>query len=420
MQRNSNKVTTLWVAALLASALPLWSQAYGRVVLRVKDTEGKPVQGAKVTVTCPEIETFHEESESNKKGRVTFAFADATKLYDVVIAHEAFAPLEIQVKPELRTTTEREITLRRQSEEVVTEEGERRIFSPSERVFNEGVELLRAGDLEGAKAKFLESLEKNSQMAAAHTALAALHVEQKNYDEAIAAANRFLEMSPPTANVYVLLYEAYRASGREEDAAQALEVLAGLGETGDTAILIYNEGVEALQNGNVEAAMTRFKTALEIHPELGPAQFAVAKLHLDAGNNEEAAKWAEKLLAQEPTHSGGLAVRYEAYRALDDPEKEEAAFQELAAVDPTTVARGFYDRGVELFNSGDVAGAIEQFERVLQADPSIGKAHYHLGLSYVNSGDSGRAREHLLRFLEMSPDDPDAASATEMMKYLGN
>jgi tetratricopeptide (TPR) repeat protein len=420
MPQNLKKVPALWIAALLVTALPVWPQAYGRVVLRVKDTEGKPVEGARVTVTCREIEMFHEESETNKKGRVTFAFADATKFYDVKIEKERFAPLEIQVKAELRTTTEREITLRPRGEEVVTGEGDRRLFSPSERVFNEGVDLLRGGDLEAAKLKFLEALEKDDKMAAAHSALAAVHAEQENYDETIAAANRFLEMAPPTASVYVLLYDAYRASGRQEDAERALEALAELGETGDTAVLIYNEGVEALKSGNAELAMTQFKTALEIDPEFGPAQFAVAKLYLDEGSNEEAAEWAEKLLAKEPTHSGALAVRYEAYRALDDPEKEEEAFRELAAVDPAAVARGFYDRGVDLFNSGDIAGAIEQFERVLQADPRIGKAHYHLGLSYVNTGDPGKAREHLQKFLEMSPDDPDAASATEMIKYLGN
>jgi tetratricopeptide (TPR) repeat protein len=420
MLQNLKKVPEVWIAALLVTALPVWPQAFGRVVLRVMDTDGKPVQGAKVTVTCKEIEMFYEESETNKKGRVTFAFTDATKFYDVRIETKDFAPLEIQVKAELRTTTEREITLRPRGEEVVTGEGERRRFSPSETVFNEGVDLLRAGDLEAAKLKFHEALEKDNEMAAAHSALAAVHAEQKNYDEAIAAANRFLEMAPPTPNIYILLYDAYHATGRQEDAEQALAALAELGETGDTAVLIYNEGVEALKSGHGEMAMTRFKTALEIDPEFGPAQFAVAKLYLDGGNNAEAAEWAEKLLAREPSHTGALAVRYEAYRVLDDPEKEEEAFQALAAADPAMVARGFYDRGVDLFNSGDIAGAIEQFERVLQADPDIGKAHYHLGLSYVNTGDSGKAREHLQKFLEMSPDDPDAASATEMIKYLGN
>ncbi len=40
------------------------------------------------------------------------------------------------------------------------------IFSPAERIFNEGVEALKGGDMAGAKGKFLEAVGKNEEMAA--------------------------------------------------------------------------------------------------------------------------------------------------------------------------------------------------------------------------------------------------------------
>jgi Tfp pilus assembly protein PilF len=72
-----------------------------------------------------------------------------------------------------------------------------------------------------------------------------------------------------------------------------------------------------------------------------------------------------------------------------------------------------------MFNAGNMAGAQQALEQALQADPDLPKAHYTLGLAYANTGDSAKAKEHLQRFLELAPDDPDAATAKEMLDYLG-
>ena len=111
---------------------------------------------------------------------------------------------------------------------------------------------------------------------------------------------------------------------------------------------------------------------------------------------------------------------YQAYSGLGDAEKAGAAFDSLAAGDPKRVAKLFYDKGVQSFNAGAGAAAIESFERALAADPELAKAHFHLGIAQVNAGRTVAAKEHLRKFLEMAPDDPEAGTAREMLDYLGN
>ena len=42
-----------------------------------------------------------------------------------------------------------------------------------------------------------------------------------------------------------------------------------------------------------------------------------------------------------------------------------------------------------------------------------------LGLVYVNTGDSAKAKEHLQKFIDLAPDDPEVATAKQMLDYAG-
>jgi tetratricopeptide (TPR) repeat protein len=422
MSRSTRTLVALTLLVALSASTALWAQAFGRVVIRVKDAEGNPIPGAKITITNEELPNFLIEAETKKKGQATVAFADATKFYQLTVEKEGYETENAILKAELRTTTEEEIVLRERGEEVTLPSGEvqTRRFSPSEKLYNEGVQSLKAGDLQTAAAKFLEALAENPDLGPAHSALAAVYLEEKKYEEAVASANRFLELSPNQPSAYRVLYEAYRNLGREAEAEEALAQVTSLGDSADSAILLYNEGVEALRMDQNDVARERFEAALAANPQLAAAMVALAKLDIDAGDSESAAARTEQALAIEPDNYTALLIQYQAYSDLAETEKADAAFQQLATVAPDRVGRLFYDKGIELFNAGDSQAAADSFERALAADPTLVKGHYHLGLAYVNAGATAQAKEHLQKFLELAPDDPDAGTATEMLQYLGN
>ncbi len=61
--------------------------------------------------------------------------------------------------------------------------------------------------------------------------------------------------------------------------------------------------------------------------------------------------------------------------------------------------------GVEAAKAGDVAGAIEHFQRSLDLDPGNAMARFNLGLAHLYMEQWIVAEEQLRRFVELRPDD---------------
>lgn len=417
------------VMTLLASAAI--SQTFGRFTLLVADEDGQPLAGAKVSVTCDELASFQENTTANKKGRVVIAVTDATRVYNIAIGHEGYESVTVKLKPEIGKTTLRTYKLRTleavaaaaaasQAEvEAAAQGGKPTVqgLSPAEKIFNDGVVALRAEDLAGAKASFLEALEKNPELGPAHSALAGVYIQEQNYDAALASAERLLALEPENPRGFRLRYEVYKATGRAAEAKAALAQLSSLGG-GETGALIYNEGVAALQAGDVAGARARFEEAIAAQPDLAPAIAILGAMDMDDGAFDAALAKADRALASAPDNRRALQIRFDALKALGREEEAASAFQALAAADPSATFESLYTQAIEAFNAGDASKAREMFEQALIVQPDHGKAHYHLALTCTNLGDNAKAKESFERFLALTPDDPDAQAARDMLSYL--
>jgi superkiller protein 3 len=113
-----------------------------------------------------------------------------------------------------------------------------------------------------------------------------------------------------------------------------------------------------------------------------------------------------------------LRIRAEGYRLLGDHEKALEALSALAAADPELGAGVIYNEGVKAFNEGKMELAIAAFQQAIAVDPQNAPSYYSLGLAFTNQGENAKAKEAFQRFVELAPDDPDAATAKEMLKYL--
>jgi len=186
----------------------------------------------------------------------------------------------------------------------------------------------------------------------------------------------------------------------------------------DKAVLIFNEGAEAAQQGDLATARTKFEEAVALDPGLGAAHTALATMHFTDKDYAAAVAEAEKSRAIDPTDVKALRVLAEGYHELGDTEKAAAASQALNAADPKAGAMDLFNQGIREYNAGNMGKAKEIFEQALAGDPGFAKTHYMLGMCYVSSGDSAKAKEHLETFLAMAPEDADAATAKEMLNYI--
>lgn len=411
----------------LTSAGALLAQGQGRLAGTVVDENGNPVQGVEVTITN-ELTGYHSSKKTDKKGRFTVIFINATVPYQFELVKDGYRTVKEGVRPKPLKTTKKEFempSLQASASEVAAEQqAEAQQAAPTHdpviKNFNEGVTAYQSGDLTTAEERFRKAVELKPDLAEGYSALAGVLLDEKKYDDAAQAAEKLLELDPQNVRGLEMRYDAYQGAGDEAKAKEALTALEAVDTGENAAVRVYNEGAEAARMGDVKRAQERFLKAVELNPNLGAAHFALAALYLRQQKFADAAQEAEKAAAMDASKkTDALKIRYEAYRGLGDQAKAQEAFQDLAAADPKAVGQALYEKGVELFNGGKAEQAKDDFEKALAADPSIAKAHYMLGLCYVNTGESAKAKEHLQKFIQMAPDDADASSAKEMLKYLG-
>jgi tetratricopeptide (TPR) repeat protein len=184
------------------------------------------------------------------------------------------------------------------------------------------------------------------------------------------------------------------------------------------AVEVYNQAVMALRAQDYDTALALFQTALEKQPDLGAAHAALARVRSERGEHQQALEHAKRALELQADVASMQQVLYTVHTALGNKDEAAAALAALQAANPEKASLNVFNQAVDLYNAGQMAEAKAGFEKVLAANPNNAKAHYLMGLVFVNESDNAKAREHLQKFLELAPDDPDAATAKEMLQYL--
>lgn len=186
-----------------------------------------------------------------------------------------------------------------------------------------------------------------------------------------------------------------------------------------TATSVFNQGAVAAAAKDFATAEAKFREAVELDPKLAPGWAALAEIYLQQSRVAEAAAMADKAVEVDPTRAASLRLRYEAWRQAGDPAKAAEAEAALAALDPKGMVIVLLNQGIEAFNASDIATATTALEQAIALDPTNVKGLFTLGLCYVSAGESAKAKDTFTKYLEVAPaDDPDLATAKEMLEYL--
>jgi tetratricopeptide (TPR) repeat protein len=439
------------VAAILcgsALAAAAFAIGQGRVVGTILDGSGAPIAMVKVVITSPEMATFRLEKVTDGHGQFNAILLDATRQYRIRFEKAGYETVEQPLKPKIEDTLKETYTL--QSSETPANAqrdgmgaatpgpsapspavgaaagsapagagaGAARPNPEAVKAHNEGVAALKAKDTGGAVAKLEEAERLDPKLAAAPAVLADLYLDLKRPGDAVAAADRALALEPGKPRLMLVRFQALRAAGDKPRAAQALDELVAHPApevARDVAVFLYNDAADATRDKHLDAAVADLKRALLVDPTLEPAYGALTNIDVARQDYKAALEVADRWVAATPQSPQALQVRYQVLTKLNDPHAAEAK----AAMDSARgAAASPLNHGIELYNANRIAEATKAFEAVVAADPQSAKAQYMLGLCYVNSGDLVRARASLEAFLKLAPDDPEAATARQMLKEL--
>jgi tetratricopeptide (TPR) repeat protein len=216
-----------------------------------------------------------------------------------------------------------------------------------------------------------------------------------NYEEAIAAYERAIELAPRETAAYLGLARVYEA---QEDWERSLETLRAAAEANPgNADVLQNLGRLHCLRNETEACIEKLEEAATLAPEDAWTHYLLSLAYqqsAERGENEALARIREALRLDPTlakgylvlaelyrTQPGGVPLAVEAYqKAIDEAGK--AGDEELARRARADLARLYYaeDR---------YDACIEEWQKVLEADPEDPDAHRRLGLCYGMRGQSG-------------------------------
>jgi len=425
----SKSLTSLLAVVLcLLATVPVWAGNEGRLVGSVVDPDGNPIVDVQVKVTGVGFDVTQERS-TNKKGKFTLLILDATKDYLLHMEKDGFQTIEEPLRLPLGDTMRREWTM------VPGSGGAPSGGSPSPssaaapaaggvargqagRLYEKGAEAYASGDLETAAESFEQVVVLEPGLAEVHMALAMTYLRQEKWEGAASEAQKALDINPEEAMNYEIQFDAYRALGDVENQYRVLDILVEKKPGPDTARRVFNRGVGKTEARDLEGAAADFETAKTMAPDLVASYSALTRVYFDLGRYEESVANGRQALEIDPDHYDSMGVMFLALRALGQTEEADAMFAALQEGNPVFISGILMDLGVNYFNNGEADQAQAIFERVISAQPDHGQAHYMLGLCYLGKGETVKAKEQLERFLELAPNDPEAATAREMLSTL--
>jgi serine/threonine protein kinase len=122
--------------------------------------------------------------------------------------------------------------------------------------------------------------------------------------------------------------------------------------SGDRAEQQYQQGIEQLERGNLDAAISHLDRAIRLDSDNAQAYHERGNAYFDAGN-----------------YSAAINDYTDAIQRGNNP------------ID------SYFNRGLARLESGDRRGAIQDFTEVLQLDPDETEAYYKRGLAHYEAGD---------------------------------
>lgn len=406
------------------AATPSWAQS-GLLRGTVVDAQGQPLSGVRVTVTSEELPSFHEVLTTDEDGdfKVRFLSNQTQYLFQIQFEQPGYQSVIEEFSPSSVRQTRQEFVLEEAETRAVERHGDlASVVTGSSNVaveaFNEGLSAQREGDLEAARGKFEEAIAADPSLGPAHLALAQVLVDRKQYAAAVESADRALELDAGRAEALRTKYQALRAQGKNDEAEAVAAELESVEDAVASARRIYNEGGEAFQARDLDTALAKFRQAAELDPSLVEAHHAIATVQLAKGRHEEAAAAAEKALELGSDDIQTLRVLYDAYQNLGRFEELTEIAPRLAAIDPEFGGAKLVEQAAEHWNAGRTDAAVALAKQALAIDPELAKAYYFLGLDHLSKSKNAEARQALERFIELAPDDPEAATAREMLGYI--
>ena len=296
----------LGLFVVLAMSAPAAAQSVVRG--KVLDAQGKPVEGAVVTI---------EATESNRKAQVKtnrngefMQIGLPSGRYNVTATKDNLKqalPANISQGMPVELTFQLSPTSGMTAEQAKAQQEMQQMASAA-------IEAMKAGRDDEAIQRFNELVAKVPTCSDCYYNLGVSYSRKQQFGEAEASFKKATELAPNSADAYTGLANVYNAQKKfdlaQQASAKAAE-LAGAGGGGGGAEALYNQGVIMWNAGKYAEAKDQFEKAVKADPNMAMGHYQLGMANLNLGQIPAARQAFEGYLKVDP--NGPKAAEVQAF-----------------------------------------------------------------------------------------------------------
>jgi len=281
--------------AVVLLALPSAASAQtGMLRGKVTDPEGKPVEGATITISSKTVKSVRQV-KSNKRGEWIQIGLYPGEYH--VSAEKGDLKAEGEARVSLGENPPLDMVLGRGSPDAEKQQ------AALQKLFDEGVAATRAGRFDESIAKFTEAVGMAPNCADCYYNIGYAHSQKQEWAKAEAAYRKAVEIKPDYAEAWTGLSNVLNQQGKTEEALAASEKATSVGGSaggGANANALYNQGVILWNQNKFAEAKEKFAAAAKADPNYAEAHYRLGMAHVNLGEMDAAIAAFEQYLKVAP------------------------------------------------------------------------------------------------------------------------
>jgi tetratricopeptide (TPR) repeat protein len=274
--------------------------------------------------------------------------------------------------------------------------------------------LLQEGRVDDARKAVLDELRRSPRSAEAYDLLGILYIQQKDFEKAVAAFQRALDLAPRSTAAHNNLGSCYLEQQKYELARKEFETTLRLSPHDRDAN--YNLGTLYLAEHKPQQAITFFQ---RVRPPDPSTQLNLARAFLEAGQTAPALDLSQHISQEFPND---VRVHFSLGVLLASAKQHGLALHELElanALQPGT-PEILYNLGKIYHRNHDYAKAESALERARTIQPDSLSLLSLLGQVYYNDRKDVQALELLLQAHKLAPKNTDVIFLLARLSMIQN
>ncbi|GCL58160.1 tetratricopeptide repeat protein [Microcystis aeruginosa] len=243
----------------------------------------------------------------------------------------------------------------------------------AETYFKQGEDYRNNNQYDKAIAAYTKAIEINPQYAEAYKNRGIVYHNLKEYDKAIKDYNKAIEINPQYADAY---------NGR--------------------GIVYYNLK-------DYEKAMADYNKAIEINPQLFQAYNNRGNVYSDLKEYDKAIKDFNKAIEINPQYAYAYNNRGNGYLELKEYDKAMADYNKALEINPQN-ADAYNNRGNVYSDLKEYDKAMADYNKAIEINPQYYNAYNNRGIVYSDLKEYDKAIKDFNKAIEINPQNPYASN----------